>query len=433
MDSLFDNLIMGELPNKLKIWLKKQEGTNLISLRLAIMTGSAHQDIKNLGLAHFVEHLVFNFTKENHSIRQLYREIEESGGYINAVTGLSSTLMTADIPKEKIDICLELIQECFSYPDFSDKIIKNERKVILNELQNDPNNFWFWIYRNIFGKYPFAYSSIGNFKTIKDINRKKIEDFFHKNYVANKMILICVGGIEFEDLKTKVELKLNRLQNNSEKIKTYYFPKVKNKLIKINSFFAKRTFLYGFRVCGYLNNQKDYFTLWIIRDYLYKILFDFIREKGLVYEIYVTYYPFNLAGIFYIYVSYMKKGLRQLRKKVKEEISNFKNNMMNEAELNKIKNYTINQFINFLRDSKELANYYVSLTESFDEGQEFKNPIEELNALTPLEIQQISNRYFSKNKSFIFVNPEFKDALVFSILLFAVPTIIYLLISIFLK
>lgn len=430
MDNLFENLIIKKLPNKLKIWFKKQGSTDLISLRLVIMAGSAHQDIKDLGLAHFVEHLVFNFTKANNPAKQLYREIEESGGYINAVTGLSTTLVIADIPKEKIDACLELIQECFSHPDFSHKSIENERKIICNELQNSPDSFWFWVYRNIFGKYSFTYSGIGNLKTIKKINRQKIEGFFYNNYVANKMILICVGQIDFEDFRNKVESRFNRLQNNSEKIKTYNFPEVKNKLSKIYSLFAKRTFLYGFKVCGYLNNPKDYSALWIIRNHLHKILFDFIREKGLVYEIFVNYCPFNLKGIFYIYVPYMEKGLRKLRNKVKEEISNLKNHVINEEELVAVKNFSVNHFRNFLRDSKELADYYVSLAELFEEGQELKNPIEELNAVAPLEIQQVSNRYFTRNNAFVLVNPEFRDALIFLILCFAIPAIIYFLISI---
>jgi len=430
MDDLFGNLIKIELPNRLKIWFKKREKENLISLRLVIMTaGSAYQDIKDLGLAHFVEHLVFNFTSESNSKKQLYEEIVEKGGYLNALTCLSHTIVTAEIPPQKIDVCLELIQKCFSSPDFSDKDIKNERKVILNELQNDQNDFWFWIYRNIFGKHPVTYNGIGNLRTIKKINREKIEKFFHNNYVANKIVLVCVGNTELEELKSRVETKLSGLRNNSGKIETYPFPEVKNKTVKINSLFAKRTFFYGFKVCGYLNEPRDYFVLWIIRDYLHKVLFDFIRQKGLVYEIYVNYYPFNAAGMFSFYVPYMKKGLRQLRKKVEEEIAGLKNKLVPGEELERMKSFTANQFMNFLSDRKELADYYVSLTESPAGIEEFKNPIEEINSVTSLKLRETSNNYFNKEHLFVLVNPELRDALVFIIILIVVPAIIHFLLS----
>jgi predicted Zn-dependent peptidase len=158
---LLKDLTRTELPNKLQIWCRGLPNTDFISLRLIIMVGSAHQNLKNLGLAHFVEHLVFNFGNENNSVKQLFDEIEQSGGYLNATTGLSSTLFTADISCNKLEKCLELIENCFLCPDFSDKTINNERSVILNELQNEPNEFWYRIYRKVLGNHALAYSGIG--------------------------------------------------------------------------------------------------------------------------------------------------------------------------------------------------------------------------------------------------------------------------------
>ena len=55
---------MGTLPNGMKYYLKKnQKPENRVEFRLAVNAGSMQEDEDQLGLAHFVEHMAFNGTK----------------------------------------------------------------------------------------------------------------------------------------------------------------------------------------------------------------------------------------------------------------------------------------------------------------------------------------------------------------------------------
>jgi predicted Zn-dependent peptidase len=209
------------------------------------MAGSAHQSLDDLGLAHFVEHLVFNFRKENPFINKIYEEIQQSGGHINAETGVGSTVFTADIPIIKLSSCLELVSFCFLNPGFSERAINNERQIILNELDNQ-DDFWFKVYRKILGKHALTYSGIGTTKTLQRINKEKIKSFFKKNYVLNKMVLICVGGINHEKLIQQVKSKWKNLPVNEERKIYHGYPELKKKYTKVSEWiFGSSETIYG--------------------------------------------------------------------------------------------------------------------------------------------------------------------------------------------
>ncbi|MFA5260759.1 MAG: pitrilysin family protein [Candidatus Omnitrophota bacterium] len=388
------------LENRLCIWHKKITGDNAVSLRLVIQGGSAHQKLSELGLAHFVEHLVFGFEDERTGAKQLVAEIEQSGGYINAITGLDSTVFVAEVPADKLGHCLELIDSCVSQPDFSEETINKEKQIILNELANDDSDFWNNIFRKVLGPCALTYSGIGTPQTLKRISKDKIEKFYTRHYVLNKMTLIGVGDVELAALRDVAISKIKRLRSNDEPREHYSCPEGPRGYLKISEPRANNSIIYGFRVPGSCNQGKEYYIFWFIRDFLDKQLFNFVREKGLSYHSEVCYTVNNISGLFYFYVRYIKTGRRAVIQKCESLVNDLKNKPLDAAQFDGIKTEVVNQYIQYLKDKKGLADCFQQYADLYEDVHLIKDDLLELRALTPEDIQVTAKKYFIHDKTF---------------------------------
>jgi len=71
---------MGTLPNGLRYYIQpNREPPNRVELRLAVNAGSVLEDPKQLGLAHFLEHMVFKGAGVRDA-RAIAESIEDAGG-----------------------------------------------------------------------------------------------------------------------------------------------------------------------------------------------------------------------------------------------------------------------------------------------------------------------------------------------------------------
>ncbi|MCX8055890.1 MAG: insulinase family protein, partial [Ignavibacteria bacterium] len=105
MDELlpFDpNVKIGVLDNGLKYYIRHNKlPENRAELRLVIKAGSVQEDNDQQGLAHFIEHMCFNGTK-NFPKNDLINFLEETGlrfgADLNANTGFDRTYYLLTIP-----------------------------------------------------------------------------------------------------------------------------------------------------------------------------------------------------------------------------------------------------------------------------------------------------------------------------------------------
>ena len=133
-------VISGRFPNGLRYFIRvNKEPANRAELRLAVNAGSILEDDDQLGLAHFVEHMAFNGTR-NFPKQELVRFLESTGmrfgPSINAFTSFDETVYMLQIPTDKADLLPRafLILEDWAHGvSFDPAEIDKERGVIIEE------------------------------------------------------------------------------------------------------------------------------------------------------------------------------------------------------------------------------------------------------------------------------------------------------------
>lgn len=133
-------VIKGKLPNGLTYYIRPNgKPEQKVELRLAVNTGSILEDDDQQGLAHFMEHMNFNGTKnfqKNDLVSYLQSIGVQFGADLNAYTSFDETVYILPIPTDKpgnLDKGFQIIEDWAHNALLTDKDINEERGVVLEE------------------------------------------------------------------------------------------------------------------------------------------------------------------------------------------------------------------------------------------------------------------------------------------------------------
>lgn len=221
------SLITGKLDNGFAYTIKKNEKPdNRASIRLLINVGSLEEDDDQQGVAHLVEHMAFNGTKNfkgNDLIKYLESLGVSFGGHLNASTSNTQTIYKLDIPLEQdnIEKAMLIFSDWAGRIEFTQEELDKERGVIQEEARAR-NDIKFRlsqqskeiIYAN--SKYKDR-SPIGDMDIIKNITLERVKDFYNDWYRPELMHLIIVGDFDVKKVEDLIKNSFKDFTNNSKR------------------------------------------------------------------------------------------------------------------------------------------------------------------------------------------------------------------------
>jgi len=122
------------LGNGMKLVLKENHSSPMITSVVFVNAGARYENQKTNGITHFLEHLLFNGTNTRDRI-ELNETITEYGGYINAFTRKDLTAYLVLMPKEYIDIGLDIQSDQLFNSIIPEAELDKERKIVIEEIR----------------------------------------------------------------------------------------------------------------------------------------------------------------------------------------------------------------------------------------------------------------------------------------------------------
>ncbi|PCI64641.1 MAG: hypothetical protein COB37_00820 [Kordiimonadales bacterium] len=188
---------------------------NQAYIRFSFDVGSALERPNEQGMAHFLEHMAFNGSKnvpEGEMVKILERRGLAFGADTNASTSYSQTIYQLDLPNldtETIDASFFLMRETASNLTIDADALDRERGVILAEKRNRNAE----AYRNYQEQTSFLYpgtrvlerSPIGTDKTLKTMSAEEMRQFYNDFYRPDRAIFIIVGDVDADETIAKIE------------------------------------------------------------------------------------------------------------------------------------------------------------------------------------------------------------------------------------
>jgi zinc protease len=217
----------GTLANGLRyIIYPNAEPPKRVSLRLHIAAGSLMEADDQQGIAHFLEHMVFNGSKD-YTAAELVPKMQRLGisfgAHANAYTSFDETVYMLDLP----DLSAETLKLGFTVMrDFGDgalltrEEIDKERGVILSEKVSRDSVETRLMEQQFTKILPDSLVArrfpIGTEEVIKSASRERFVDLYSRYYTPERMTFIVVGDIDPKEMQGKIEASFASMVNPPE-------------------------------------------------------------------------------------------------------------------------------------------------------------------------------------------------------------------------
>ncbi len=205
-------ITMGKFANGLRYYIRpNKKPEKRAELRLVVKAGSILEDDDQRGLAHFVEHMAFNGTK-NFPKHELISFIESLGmrfgADINAYTSFDETVYMLQVPTDKpeaMDRAFQVLEDWAHNVTFEPAEIEKERGVVLEEWRSGRGAGM----RNTEKIFPVMFKGsryanrlpIGTPEIIQSGKPERIKKFYDDWYRPDLMAVVAVGDFD----KTAIE------------------------------------------------------------------------------------------------------------------------------------------------------------------------------------------------------------------------------------
>ncbi|MEZ4272585.1 MAG: pitrilysin family protein [Myxococcota bacterium] len=277
------------------------------SMSIACLVGAGPQDESNEqnGLAHFVEHLMFQGTTSRDA-SQIADFMDRAGGNIGAFTARDYTCYFANVLDEYQTFGIELLSDILLNSIYPPERLESERDAILNEINTGydiPGKLANSLLKSTaWAGHPIGRPVAGKAESVGKLTREDAIYFVHENYWPDRMIVAAAGNVIHEDFCAIVRDGFWRLLGKSWREPPP--PPVHHGGIVFRQAPLKQAY-FCIGVPAYSYDHKNRYALHVLNTLfgggMSSRLFRHVRkERGLVYHITSDYEAYRDAGMLVI-------------------------------------------------------------------------------------------------------------------------------------
>jgi predicted Zn-dependent peptidase len=374
-----------------------------VSAGITLDLGTRDESEDMSGAAHFVEHMVFKGT-ETRDAYEIVKSLEAVGGEMNAYTTREQTCFHSTSLKEHLPLALDVLTDLMSNATFDVGDVKKEREVIIQEIKMSSDQTDDYIYdvffSHVFKGNPLNRSILGTPKTLASMSRGKIFDFYNRRYHGQNMIVSVAGHVEHDSVVDLISRTLS-LRRKPFQAPVRKRPQFSNFARAVNRPGEQVHVLMATPSCSVKDPLR--FASYIVNAALgggmTSRLYQKVREQaGLSYSVFSHLQPFADGGLMMLYAGTSGQHLKKVMSIIMKEMERLYKKGLSASELNFFKRQVIGGYI---LESDDLENRMNSLAFSemtFGENRTVDYVIQEIENVTPEQIQAYVKRYFDLNK-----------------------------------
>ncbi|MBK5720528.1 insulinase family protein [Dysgonomonas sp. Marseille-P4677] len=203
---------------------------------IAQKVGSMQEEDNQAGLAHFLEHMAFNGTKNYPGKKTMLNYLEtigvKFGANVNAYTSFDETVYNlSDVPVVRqsiIDSCLLVLHDWSGFIALEDKQIDEERAVIKEEWRTRSGaqyRIWDKQLPVIFEGSKYAdRMPIGKMEIVENFPYQTLKDYYNKWYRPDLQAIVIVGDIDVDAVEAQIKKMFADISKPVNPAERIYFP-----------------------------------------------------------------------------------------------------------------------------------------------------------------------------------------------------------------
>ena len=392
------------LQNGVKIISQKIAHIRSVSMGVWVNVGARDENDEQNGLCHFIEHMIFKGTSRR-SAYQIAKEFDAIGGHNNAFTAMEHTCYHAKVLDSHMETMVEILTDIFLNSTFDPAEVERERPVIFQEIgmvEDAPEEYVHLLAgTNFWGDHPLGRSILGTRENILNFDSRMIKSFFRRFYHPEHIVIAVCGNVDHERLVELVEPAFGSIAN-SQSLPERHSPRI-SPCMRIHN----RT-LEQVHIClstlGLSVTDPGRFALSLLNTLLggnmSSRLFQEIREqRGLAYSVYSFISSHADTGQFGVYTGVHPDNVQQTIDLIVQTMRRVCRTPISAAELQDAKEYTKG---NLILATESVDNQMVRLAQNeihFGDYIPLESVIEQIEAVTPDEIQSLAETLFKVSQS----------------------------------
>ncbi len=202
------------LKNGIRLITEEVKGAQTVAFGVWVGVGSRYEKKEERGISHFLEHMAFKGTTTRSALK-IAQEIENVGGFINAYTGKDMTAYYVHLLKDDLPIGLDIIADILQHATMDAKELAMEKGVIIQEINMYKDQPEYVAGQNFdetaYPDQPFGWDTAGEPDVIQGMTSKKLLDYMHRHYTAQRMIISASGGVKHEELLQRCEAAFSNI------------------------------------------------------------------------------------------------------------------------------------------------------------------------------------------------------------------------------
>ncbi len=222
-----ETAVWGKLSNGLRYVVQDHPGVpGKVSFKLLVLAGSVEETEEELGIAHFIEHMAFNGSRnfDPGELASFFQQVGmEFGKDLNAVTAFDYTMYGLEFwenDDEYLRKGLLFLRDIGDGISFPEDEIDMERKVILSEMRSRDG----MAYRATIDSFKLFFNGlnftkrmpIGTTERINNFTREQFFRFYRKWYRPDLMVLVAVGDVRAPKMVGWVEEYFSNMKAPAE-------------------------------------------------------------------------------------------------------------------------------------------------------------------------------------------------------------------------
>lgn len=338
------------LDNGLRIITEEMPSVQSVTLGIWVGAGSRLETLENMGVSHFIEHLLFKGT-ESRTAKEIAETVDSVGGQLNAFTAKEYTCYYIKVIDRHIPLAMDILSDMVLHPKFDREDLAKEREVVLEEIhmcEDAPDEMVHDLFmETVWPEHALGRNILGTAESISSMNLGVIKSYYDNYYSPGNMVIACAGNIKHDQLVSLVKKRLGKLAGavTREHLARPQFN---------GTVLVKKRDTEQMHICigvhGLPLHDEQAYTLNVLNTILggglSSRLFQSIREdRGLAYSVYSYLNSYRDAGLLTIYAGTRPGNAEQVVALIQTEMKKISEQGITANELERAKEYIIGNLL----------------------------------------------------------------------------------------
>jgi len=345
----FNKFSIITLENGLKALIYPREEVNSISIFAIIRAGHLCEKVEQNGIAHILEHMLFDGTEKFVNFKKLNNFFDQIAGEFVGTTSYDFITIGGIFVDEELENALLALNQILFHPLLKKEFLEKEKGIIIDELSTleDNNDYINFIKAK---KARFDDNSIlsfpmgGTSESVQKVTHKQVKSFYRKFFRPDNINLIIVGKCNQNKVHKLIKKSFASHALNSKMIHSQFNSDLfSDKKISLTNKPSEKVYMrITFPSYSWKNKTVDRVTLAYLCSLLSNrrdsILYSHLREKlGWIYDINSSFLVGFDIGVFEIETSTPINKSLKVVKEILKAIKKVKTTKFNREFFERVK------------------------------------------------------------------------------------------------